>query len=158
MTFRDYRPADFERLCEIDRCCFEPRVAYSAGEMRAILRHRRAVVIVAENSRGEVVAFVAAQRRAAGRARDGTGDAAWIVTLDVLPRYRRRGVGRELMRRSEERLAAAGVRVAVLETAVSNRAAQALYESLGYTFVKRLPRYYASGEDGWRMEKRLVRA
>jgi ribosomal-protein-alanine N-acetyltransferase len=158
MTFRDYRPADFERLCEIDRRCFDPRLAYSTREMRAILRHPRAVVIVAENRRGEVVAFVAAQRRAPGRGRAGAGDLAWIVTLDVLPRYRRRGGGRELMRRCEERLAARGARVAFLETAVSNHAAQALYESLGYTFVKRLPRYYASGEDGWLMEKPLVRA
>jgi ribosomal-protein-alanine N-acetyltransferase len=154
MTFRDYRPADFERLIEIDGRCFSPQVAYSAGEMRAILRHPQAVVIVAENRRGNIVAFVAAQSRAPGRSREH----AWIVTLDVLPRYRRRGLGHELMRRCEERLAAAGARNAFLETAVSNRAAQALYESLGYTLIKRLPRYYATGEDAWLMEKRLVRA
>lgn len=147
MTLRDYRPADFRRLCEIDRLCFEPKAAYSASEMAALLGARGSLAIVAENRRGRIVAFVGAERRRDGPAR--------LITLDVLPRYRKRGLGRELLLRCEQRLRAAGARSVRLETAVANRAAQALYLSLGYTFVKRLPRYYANGEDAWAMEKEL---
>lgn len=118
--------------------------------MASILRRAGAVTLVAENARGAVVAFVAAHRQ-----KEGKGH---IVTLDVLPGYRGRGVGWRLMRLCEKRLAAAGIGTLRLETSVNNRAAQALYRSLGYTFLKRVPRYYPNGEDGWILEKRLVRA
>ncbi len=143
---RDYQPANFARLCEIDRQCFPRGVAYSAREMAGFLRAPGTHAIVAENSRGEAVAFVLAmENRKRG----------YIITLDVLPRYRGRGLGRRLMLEGEKRLAAAGARQIQLETAVTNRAAQMLYQSLGYTFVRRRRRYYANGEDAWLMEKRL---
>ncbi len=144
---RDYRPSDFRRLCEIDHRCFPPGVAYSARDMWGFLGAPGAQAMVAENSKGEVVAFVLALRR---RKR------GYIVTLDVLPRYRSRGLGRRLMLECEKRLRAAGVAQIQLETAVTNRPAQALYQSLGYTFVRRRPRYYATGEDAWLMEKTLA--
>ena len=139
---RDYRPADFPRVCEIDRACFEAKVAYSAAEMSSALRARGSLALVAENSKGDVVGFLVTH-------------GGHIITLDVLPRYRQRGIGRKLLVCCEKRLCAAGVRAIHLETADRNRAAQALYVSLGYTFVKRLPRYYATGEDGWLMKKAL---
>lgn len=145
---RDYRAADFRRLCQMDRLCFPPGVAYTAGEMADFLGRPGSLAIVAENRFGEVVAFVLAQKQKQGR--------GYIITLDVLPRYRGQGLGRRLMLCCEKRLAASGVRTVRLETAVSNRAAQALYRSLGYTFLRRLARYYANGEDAWVMEKGLV--
>ena len=147
MPFRDYQPADFPRLCEIDRLCFPPGIAYPPLGMAAILRRRGRLAIVVENARGVIVAFVAAHLLRRGQAH--------IITLDVLPRYRGKGIGRELLLRSEGRLRDAGARSIRLETAAGNRAAQTLYLSLGYTFVKVMPRYYASGEDAWVMEKLL---
>ncbi len=125
-------------------------MAYAAAEMRAIVGRPGAVTLVAENSRGEVVAFVAAHRLGGGRAH--------VITLDVMARYRGRGVGKRLMLACEDRLRAGGARTVRLETAVSNRAAQSLYGALGYTCIKRLARYYPDGQDGWLMEKKLVRA
>lgn len=148
MRFREYRPADFARLCEIDRLCFESRVAYSAREMRNILDAPGVNTVVAENRLGRIIAFAVMER---------DGRRGRIVTLDVLPRYRRQGIGRELMRLCERRLWEAGARMMRLETAIGNRRAQALYRSLGYTCTKRIERYYANGEDAWVMEKQLVR-
>jgi ribosomal-protein-alanine N-acetyltransferase len=146
MRFRDYRASDFKRLCEIDRRCFEARKAYSEKEMKALVERSGPVAIVAESTR-RVIGFVLAETAGRGRGH--------IVTVDVLPKHRGRGVGRELMRRCEERLRDRGVRIVRLETAVSNRGAQALYRSLGYGFVGRAARYYADGEDAWIMEKAL---
>ncbi len=147
MNLREYRPADFDRLCEIDRRCFKARVAYTPGEMAAFLAKTGAMALVAEDRRVRVVAFVLAEKGRQGRGH--------VITLDVLPGYRGRGVGRELLRRCEECLQSAGVRVVRLETAVKNRAAQRLYQSAGYVRVGRAPRYYPDGEDAWVMEKRL---
>ena len=106
-----------------------------------------ALTIVAQTQRGGIAAFVLARR---------SGKQAHIVTLDVLPRWRRKGLGRRLMRRCENTLKAAGARMVQLETAAGNSGAQALYEGLGYTCVRRLPRYYPTGEDAWLMRKALT--
>jgi len=144
VILREYQRADFETLCEIDRRCFEQAIAYSASDMAAILGRRDSCTIVAQNTKGQVVGFIAAVRN---------GRRGHIITLDVLPRYRKRGLGKRLILRCEELLRQAGVEVVGLETAVGNRAAQALYQSLGYTRVKRLRRYYGNGEDAWVMKK-----
>ena len=140
VRFREYREDDFERLCEIDWECFPSGIAYTPPEMRAILKGAQAVV--AENRRGRVIAFLVSRRNR-------------VMTLDVLPAYRRRGIARALLRELEERMRAVGARKIILETSVKNKPAEALYRSLGYTRVKRLPHYYLNGEDGWVMEKRL---
>ena len=148
MQVRDYRPTDFHTLCLIDRQCFDRGTAYPAEEMAAVVERRGAVILVAENARGRVVAFVVGHKL-----RGGVGH---IVTLDVLPRYRGRGLGRELMLDCEKRLGAPHMR---LEAAVGNRAAQKLYASLGYAVVGRRARYYPDGADAWLLEKTLhVRA
>ncbi len=145
MRLRSYRKTDFETLCDIDWKCFPDGHAYTPVEMRAFLRNATDVLVV-ENRRRRVVAFLIARR---GR----------IVTLDVLPEYRRRGIATLLMEECERRARRAGADKAVLEVAARNRAAYALYRKLGYRRSRRLPGYYQNGEDGWRMEKQLdVRA
>jgi len=144
MRLREYRERDFGTLCEIDARCFTDGLHYPRREMRAFLRVGTAVV--AENRLGRVVAFLAAAKNR-------------VVTVDVLPEYRRRGIARALMDAAEARMRAAGAPQVLLEVGVRNRAAQALYRSLGYTRVKRLTNYYPNGSDAWLMEKRLdVRA
>jgi len=148
VTLRDYSPDDLEALCAIDRACFDPAVAYTRKEMAALLGRPAAVAIVAEAAPGRLAGFVAARKHA--------NRTAHIITLDVLPAWRGRGLGRRLMLCCEERLRAAGVRKVRLETAVGNRRAQALYRSLGYTRIRCLRRYYATGENAWVMEKTLA--
>lgn len=137
---REYREGDFETLCDIDWRCFPGGVAYTPVEMRSFLKG--AVALVVENRGGRVVAFLVGRKNR-------------VVTVDVLPEYRRRGIARVLMGAWEDRMRAAGVTKVRLETSVKNREAQALYRALGYSRVKRLPHYYLNGEDGWLMEKKL---
>src|SRR5262249_13192140 len=73
---------------------------------------------------------------------------AEILTLGVLPRFRRRGVGRSLLAAVTDRLARAGGARLLLEVAADNVAAQALYRDAGFLEVGRRPGYYqrASGQ------------
>lgn len=81
-----------------------------------------------------------------------------IVTLDVLPSWRRRGRGRVLMQAAEAGLWTAGKREIRLETAVNNAAALALYTGLGYRPLRVLRGYYPGGRDGLQMMKLLPSA
>ncbi len=58
---------------------------------------------------------------------------AWVLhDLFVAPSHRQHGLGRRLMAAAHAHCRAAGVGRVDLATATDNRAAQALYESLGY--------------------------
>ncbi len=74
----------------------------------------------------------------------------WIVTLSVLPTFRRRGIGARLLAECEARLTPRVLRLMVRE---SNRPAIGLYENTGYRRVRREARYYSDGEAGLLMEK-----
>ena len=60
------------------------------------------------------------------------GDRGWVSGVGVLPAWRRRGVGRQMMRTVLERAREAGVRQVALEVIAQNRAARALYAALGF--------------------------
>lgn len=77
---------------------------------------------------------------------------AWIATIAVHPGYRGRGIGGRLMEIAEERSGMPRMRLSVR---ASNRAAQKLYQTRGYTQYDVWPRYYAGGEDAIVMEKLL---
>jgi len=71
-----------------------------------------------------------------------TGAEAEILTLGVLPRLRRRGIGRALLTAVTDRLARTGGARILLEVAADNIAAQALYRDAGFLEVGRRPGYY----------------
>ncbi len=144
---RDYRAADFDRLCQIDAECFPPEIAFGAGEMRQNLRPKGAIAVVAETESAQIAGFLIARR-----VRGNTGH---IITVDVLPDFRRQGLGSRLMLAAEARLRALGVNRLHLETACANRAAQRLFAQLGFVRVRRITRYYPDGSDAWAMERNL---
>ena len=65
-----------------------------------------------------------------------------IMNVAVAPQYRRRGIAEALLGELQQVLKAQGVYCLTLEVRVSNDAAIALYEKLGYREVGRRPNYY----------------
>jgi ribosomal-protein-alanine N-acetyltransferase len=149
-SLRPYRRADFGRLCEIDVDCFGSQVAFDPKQMWQTLKEKGAFAIVAETAEAEMAGFIVARKAAATRGR--------VITLDVLPQFRKQGLGAKLMRAAEDRFQKAGIKWIRLETAKHNRAAQALYEKLGFTRVGEIQGYYPDGSDAWIMRKDLPAA
>jgi ribosomal-protein-alanine N-acetyltransferase len=67
---------------------------------------------------------------------------AEIVTLGVLPEFRRHGIGGRLLAWAADRSRRSGCRRLLLEVAEDNPAARALYGKLGFSQVGRRPSYY----------------
>lgn len=65
-----------------------------------------------------------------------------IMNVAVAPQFRRRGIAEALLGELQQVLKAQGVYCLTLEVRVSNDAAIALYEKLGYREVGRRPNYY----------------
>ena len=78
-------------------------------------------------------------------------DEAEILTLMVLPPYRRLGLAQQLLSRVSEHARMQGVLTLFLEVAASNGAALDLYTKVGFALVGRRPRYYANGGDALMM-------
>jgi len=146
ILLRPYTPSDFETLYRIDQACYEPAVAYSRRELRNYMRFPNSDSIIAEIGRKPTGFILTAHHDAWG----------YIVTIDVLARYRRIGAGSRLLIEAEKRLAADGVRHVALETATDNPAAIAFWRKHGYRTRGVRKRYYPGGRDAFSMVKLLA--
>jgi len=146
ILLRAYAPADFDTLYDIDQACYEPAIAYSKRELRNYLRFPGSDCIVAETNR-KLVGFILTAHQ---------DDWGYIITIDVLERFRRQSVGSLLLARAEQHLKADGVREIALETAIDNASAIAFWHRHGYRTGGIRKRYYPGGRDAYSMAKLLA--
>lgn len=144
-SLRPYRTGDFAEIVALDGLCFEPDIAYPPMEMRFFLSRPRTLAMVAESIQ-QIVGFEIVHMQ---------GNDGHVITIDVRPDFRKRGVASGLFTECEVQLRAAGVKRCKLEVSVENLAALAFYEKHGFRVVRRLPRYYLGRTDGLGMEKNL---
>lgn len=83
------------------------------------------------------------------------GVEADILTVAVLPAYRRQGIAREFMRQIEEWAKERQASAIMLEVELNNDSAIALYVSLGYMKISVRMDYYGPGKDAHVMRKEL---
>jgi ribosomal-protein-alanine N-acetyltransferase len=76
-----------------------------------------------------------------------TADEAEVLTLAVAPQARRQGVATALLTGAMAEAQVRTARSMVLEVAVGNAAARALYALAGFVESGRRPRYYVDGGD-----------
>jgi ribosomal-protein-alanine N-acetyltransferase len=81
------------------------------------------------------------------------GVEADILTVAVLPEYRRQGIAREFMRQIEEWAQNRGASAMMLEVEHTNDSAIELYKSLGYLNISVRMDYYGPGKDAFVMRK-----
>lgn len=131
-------------MYELDRRCFEAGIAFTRAQIAAFLELESLEGVVAE-SRGRLVGFAIGYLR-----RPGLGG---VLTLDVEPEQRRRGVGRALFAELLARLERAGASEVRLEVDVRNAGAQAFYRAFGFRKLGRIPDYYGEGRDAFEMAR-----
>ena len=154
MRLREYRESDLETIFALDEVCFEPRFRFSARAMKQFAEARNALTTVAEDdATGEVAGFCIAHVE---RARNGL--TAYVVTLDVAPQYRRRGLAGQMMERIEEKALEAGCDRMVLHVSVDNEGAIAFYEIEGYERSHLVKSFYGLGRHAYVYRKALAGA
>jgi [ribosomal protein S18]-alanine N-acetyltransferase len=150
IQLRSFQTRDLARLHQLDRVCFEPEIAYSKAELQYFLTHPRCSCWIAERPESKVAGFVIIERAS----RNGE-PAGHIVTLDVDPAERRRGLGTLLMQTAEEQMKQEGTGVMSLEVAQNNAAARRFYRALGFVTRGRIAKYYGGRVDAEVMEKAI---
>ncbi|MFP5263301.1 MAG: GNAT family N-acetyltransferase [Blastocatellia bacterium] len=149
MEIREYKPADFARLYEIDHEAFTEDIAYSHLELQYYLRSRKCRALVAEDD-GGIVGFVigCSEARKLGH----------IITIDVTPHRQRQQVGSRLLAEIEAWLWQKGAEAIYLETAVDDDGARGFYDRHGYFVLERIEGYYHDTLDAFVMMKTAKRS
>ncbi len=154
VTIRLARREDLSRIIEINRKCLPEN--YPEWFFEDHLRNWGKAFYVADVGGGVVGYVMTRVEHGVGVIVKGFIKRGHIVSLAVLPEYRRRGIGTRLMQAALKSLKEEyGAREAYLEVRVSNTPAIRLYEKLGFKKVYVIPHYYLDGEDAYLMAREL---
>jgi ribosomal-protein-alanine N-acetyltransferase len=141
--------ADLDTLHMIEQQCFT-KEAWSKRQIAMFLEASDSVSLTIR-ANSKIVGFVIGLVNQYDGMKIGH-----IVTIDVLPNNRRKGLGLALLRSIEQEFKSIGVKVSYLEVREDNLAAMRLYCKAGYVEFERLENYYSRGRHGVRLEKTLL--
>jgi len=147
---REGRASDVDAMYRLDLLCFEPPFRFSLRTMRQFVTHKNSCSILAEVEQ-TLVGFVIVEIERAGKAIRG-----YVLTLDVHPQHRRRGIAKALMTAAEKESAEAGADSLWLHVDQRNEAAVEFYERTGYRRSGSAVAFYDSGRDAWIYEKGFI--
>jgi ribosomal-protein-alanine N-acetyltransferase len=151
VVLREYAKDDLGGIIRLDEQCFDEEFRFDRRSMQAYAEARNAISLIAEKQ-GAIVGFVIAHID-----RVATGRRGYVVTLDVVAEYRRRGLAGRMMGEVEMLAAASDVRRMELHVFTGNEGAIRFYERMGYEQVARRRRFYgADGLDAFEYRKELV--
>ena len=130
---RPGEPADIAAITEAERACFSD--PWSESSIRDLFQNETSLVLVAELQN-------AADRFAGYLSARAMGGEAEIMSLAVLPQFRRQGLGSGLVDWGLSALVERGARSVYLEVRESNEAARQLYGRRGFAPIGLRPDYY----------------
>jgi len=137
-----------DRLYEIEMKCFETE-AFTKQQIAYLITDSNSVILVSR-VKGEIVGFIIGKTYMDKKPATGQ-----ILTIDVSPKHRRKGIGQRLLHEVEKTLKDKGVKICYLEVRENNFVALSLYQKLGYKRVGRLENYYGNAH-GIRLRKALT--
>jgi ribosomal-protein-alanine acetyltransferase len=136
-----------DKLLEIEEQCFDQE-AFSKRQIAYLLTDYNSIALVAK-ANSDVAGFIIAQVEVKDDRLFGH-----IITINVPPKYRRKGIGSKLIKEIENILKQKGISECQLEVREDNSAALKLYQSLGYQKMGKLENYYGK-KHGLHLKKTL---
>lgn len=142
ISFRHAGQEDLSVLTEIEKSCFHDPWSWEMLETELQMPNSHYMLMLQDDA---VVGYYSIMHIL---------DEVHILNVAVLPAYRGRGLGHQMMRHLLDNLPPATQGV-TLEVRVGNAVARHLYESMGFHCVGIRPGYYMDKEDAaiyWRTE------
>jgi len=149
ITLRPYRANDLDAMHALDVACFDKPFRFTRSAMRRFAEAKKARVVIAEDA-DALVGFVILDIEDTEEGRFG-----YIVTLDVSPEHRRRGLAGRLMQQSERDAVREGCAAVVLHVFTGNEPAIRFYVARGFVQSHRESDFYGRGFDAWVFHKPL---
>jgi len=137
-----------DELYEIEKQCFEQE-AFSKQQIAYLLTDYNAIGLAARIN-NEIAGFVIGRIDVGRNVTSGR-----ILTLDVLPSHRRKGIAQRLLCEIETIFKERSIKECRLEVREGNVAASNLYHKFGYKEVGKLEKYYGNAH-GLYLKKALL--
>ena len=144
MKFRNWLQIDLVNIAALEKETFEID-AWSIGELKSEFAAKNRFYLVAEIE-SRIIGYAGVAKR---------GESGDVMTLAVAKDQRRKGIGRELLRRLIDWSRTNKCEVMMLEVRVENEEAMPLYNSFGFIEISRRPNYYGPGSHAIVMRKEL---
>jgi len=126
-----------DKLYEIEKQCFDQE-AFLKQQLAYLLNDYNAIGLAARVN-GEIAGFAIARVDIERNAPFGH-----ILTLDITPAYRRKGIAQKLLHEIETIFKSRAIKEFRLEVREDNVAALNLYQKLGYKKIGKLEQYYGN--------------
>ncbi|MCL5877570.1 MAG: ribosomal protein S18-alanine N-acetyltransferase [Candidatus Bathyarchaeota archaeon] len=123
-----------DTLYKIEMQCFDEE-AFSKRQIAYLLTDYNTIALAAK-ANTEVAGFIIAQIES------GETEYGHIITLNVAPSYRHKGIAIKMLQELEGSFKQRGISECRLEVREDNHAAIKLYHKLGYQTMLKLERYY----------------
>jgi len=174
MNYRLFQPDDFHDLYAIEEVCFQPPRRFTRRYMRQLIASSETATWIAFEDNKSSPGAPGDRSPSLGRgdrssslgwltgfailewSQQVPGIVAYIATIEVLPAYRGRGIGAELLRRLEGSANAERAIEIWLHVDAKNTPAIHLYERCGYQNSGRADHYYARNRPAVIYVKSLV--
>ena len=124
-----------DKLYQIEEQCFDQE-AFTKRQIAYLLTDYNTIALVAKTD-SDIAGFIIAQVEVEENTEFGH-----IITINVAPNCRRKGVAAKLLREIETILKQKGITECRLEVREDNHPAIKLYQTLGYQIVGKLENYY----------------
>jgi ribosomal-protein-alanine N-acetyltransferase len=151
---RKFAPDDLQSVIQINRVCL-PENYTDFFFMDLHQRFPETFVVAEEN--GAIAGYIMC-RIEVGLSNYGFGGLirkGHVVSIAVLPQYRRKGVAQAVITRALEGMQYYKAKQCFLEVRVTNEAGVSLYKKLGFEVTRTINGYYSDGEDAYVMTKRF---
>ena len=126
-----------DKLYQIEEQCFDQE-AFTKHQIAYLLTDYNTLSLVAK-SNSDIAGFIITQVEIENETLYGH-----IITINVSPSYRRKGVATKLIQEIELLLKQKGITESHLEVREDNNAAIKLYQSLKYQKISKLEKYYGN--------------
>ena len=126
-----------DKFCEIENQCFDQE-AFTKRQLSYLLTDYNSIALVAKTD-SEIAGFIISQVEIENDTPYGH-----IITINVGPSYRRKGIGTQMLKEIEKILKEKGVNECHLEVREDNSAALKLYQKSGYQKIAKLEKYYGN--------------
>jgi ribosomal-protein-alanine acetyltransferase len=124
-----------DKLYEIEEQCFDQE-AFTKRQIAYLLTDYNTIALAAK-ANSDTAGFIIAQIEIENNTLYGH-----IITINVAPTYRRKGIASKMLKEIEEILKQKGITECHLEVREDNSAALKLYQNNGYQKISRLEKYY----------------
>ncbi len=151
---RKFTPNDLQSVMQINRETLPEN--YSDYFFMDLFERFPETFIVAEEG-GKIAGYIMC-RIEVGLSNFGLGGLirkGHVVSIAVLPRYRRKGIAQALLNMAMDGMRFYKGKQCYLEVRVTNDAGVALYRKLGFEVSRTVHGYYSDGEDAHVMSKKL---